>query len=628
MNQSPSKQHYWNIGILCALFLILPVLKFSINFKGLNDLASMDQAQIARQLARGEGMTTKFIRPIDLATSSRTAKVKAQKETQKLNKQAQKSGQETASEPINVPVELNVHALPDTANAPLNIIANALALKLTGTDDFEDWKMPAGHHIYTPDRIIASVSLFFFLASIIVTYFLIARLFDASISIITCSLILLSDLFLQFSISGLPQMLMLFLFSTGMLFLFAAIEKKSRHSSFLTQLLLASVFFALVPLAGWVGIWIFIGFLIFAGIHFKPYGLYCLPAIFILLLFSSWSMYHNYTHTGSFFGIDIFSIYQGIVGSDENIMRALSQQDIPFHPRGMLALVAGNIQVQTTKLLMHMGGILVVPFFFLALFHPFKKQSVNSFKWSVFVIWICSAIGMALYSPSDSSLNSTQLQTLIAPLFTAFGLSILFVMLGRIISKRQDLKALKPLVIFAVILVSSGSFLLSIPQSLKVGLLTTQSGFPNWPPYLPLALNSSLHDNSSPEKVIASDQPWAVAWYADRTSMWLPRKKETFTALEDILKAHNSSISGLLISPVSHNTPGGLKNILAKYGDFAFFSMEGPWMATHNAYGQYLMKEMDANISDDIIFKRFAHSKSRIFLVGYDLIYYCETPDK
>ena len=63
-------QTQFDTGILIRrslFFLILIILTlgnlFTL-FRGLNSPQAMDQAQIAREIARGNGFTTKFIRPI------------------------------------------------------------------------------------------------------------------------------------------------------------------------------------------------------------------------------------------------------------------------------------------------------------------------------------------------------------------------------------------------------------------------------------------------------------------------------------------------------------------------------------------------------------------------------------
>jgi len=76
------------------------------------------------------------------------------------------------------------------------------------------WEMDYQHQqLYPPDVAIAGVGLLFFLLSVLVQYFVAWRLFDKRMATFAVALMLICDQFWRFSMSGLPQMLMLFLFS-------------------------------------------------------------------------------------------------------------------------------------------------------------------------------------------------------------------------------------------------------------------------------------------------------------------------------------------------------------------------------------------------------------------------------
>jgi hypothetical protein len=68
---------------------------------------------------------------------------------------------------------------------------------------------------------------------------------------------------------------------------------------------------------------------------------------------------------------------------------------------------------------------------------------------------------------------------------------------------------------------------------------------------LPRALSTTLHDATAEDEIIFSDQPWAVAWYADRISIWLPRRIDEFEDLEKLAEDQNLKPVGILVSPVS-----------------------------------------------------------------------------
>jgi hypothetical protein len=86
-------------------------------------------------------------------------------------------------------------------------------------------------------------------------------------------------------------------------------------------------------------------------------------------------------------------------------------------------------------------------------------------------------------------------------------------------------------------------------------MLITASGRVQWPPYIPpyIAVLGQKDGWTEPDEVIASDMPWAVAWYADRKSLWLPDTIATFMDMHDYDRLH-ADIVGLYLTPVSGDT--------------------------------------------------------------------------
>lgn len=59
--------------IILILLLAITGVQYFFNFNGLNASAAMDQAQIARNVARGQGMATNWLRPIQMVSGSTRA---------------------------------------------------------------------------------------------------------------------------------------------------------------------------------------------------------------------------------------------------------------------------------------------------------------------------------------------------------------------------------------------------------------------------------------------------------------------------------------------------------------------------------------------------------------------------
>jgi len=96
--------------------------------------------------------------------------------------------------------------------------------------------------------------------------------------------------------------------------------------------------------------------------------------------------------------------------------------------------------------------------------------------------------------------------------------------------------------------------LLSLPQQIVRGFKAdTKGGFPHFPPYHPKTFNWTLADNTTPQDIIITDIPWAVAWYADRISVWLPKNLEQIEEIEEIASSQQTPVQGIVISPYSFN---------------------------------------------------------------------------
>lgn len=246
--------------IILILLLAITGVQYFFNFNGLNASAAMDQAQIARNVARGQGMATNWLRPIQMVSGSTRAGLNP------FLSDAQIREQETIlagqGESLVNPEKFNPYALRDTRNAPLNILVEAAVFKVAGVHKFDLWSMTGSSMIYLPDRIVAGISCMFFILAVLSCYYILHQMFDVTIASFTCLTMILSNLFLQYATSGLPQMMMLFFFAWGIHFLSTALQNREEKRKFLMPLIYSSICFSCVCLTGWIGLWPMAGFLI------------------------------------------------------------------------------------------------------------------------------------------------------------------------------------------------------------------------------------------------------------------------------------------------------------------------------------------------------------------------------
>jgi hypothetical protein len=540
--------------VLFFILLIgLSLLYLLVTFRGLDSPKGMDQAQIARELARNKGFSSKVLRPVSIWKNAQV-----------------NNGQPLLSD-----------ARRDTYHAPLHPILLAAVLKAVDGGNMDKWRMADNDTVFQLDRVVAATAVICFLMAIGVNYLLISRIFDAKIGGVTALLMLLCDLNWQYSQTGLPQMFMLLLFSCACFFAYRAVEATEEGRIALVPALIAGAFFGLLALTHWMAIWIILGFAIYAGFFLRPRGAAGLSALVIVVLLSIWPLLKNKEYSGSIGGTAIFAVYNGLGTSEDEIMRTYDIGDTHLPLQNLPFKIVRTILLQAGDLYVNLGSILTAPFFFLALMHPFKRRSIANFRWCLLLMWLFGAIGMSIFGLSGSSTDPNQMHVLFAPLFAAYGLAFVAILWSRL-KLPTEVPQLRNAHFVVVVLVSAGPLLLDLPRQIKSGL-TGNTQVPHWPPYFPSALNIGLAELTLEKEIVVSDQPWAVAWYADRTSLWLPKRLDDFTGrggekgfkgLEKLAAEQDTPVAGFLISPYSHSTKPMFR-VYREYQDWAPLVLDG-----------------------------------------------------
>ena len=477
-------------------------------FRGLSHSKAMDQAQVARELARGNGFTTKFIRPCAM--------------TQLLtNKGA-------------IPPD----RFPDTYNAPLNPWINSLFLPITKSS----WIMTTkSDPVYSSDRLLAIVSVLFFILSIGVNYLTARRLFDERLAFFAAWAMIICEPFWQYAISGLPQMLMLLLFSGAVYMLVRATEAKQEGGNPTPWIALAGLLFGLLALAHGLTVWIFMGALLFTAFLFRPLGKH---ALIMLLVFAAcyapW-MVRNYSVCGSPFGLAPYTVFYTIRGSESKVMRATELVLTGLTPISFRNKIQDQTLLQLGNLYRDIGFNFVALTFFITLLHIYKRPLIGQFRWGILLMFLFAVLGMSVFGCSDEdALKSNNLTLLFAPVMTFYGMAYILYLWSQ---WQINIRVLN--IAFVVLIYG----LLGLP--LLRDLLIPPGGMVQWPPYIPpyiSLLNKWTNDN----EIIASDMPWGVAWYADRKSLWLPLTINDFIAFNDYNRLGDRLI-GLYLTPVSGN---------------------------------------------------------------------------
>jgi hypothetical protein len=572
-------------------------------FRGLNAPHAMDQAQIARELARGNGFTTKMIRP--------AAYDQAQKQ----------AGGGTVS----------MMGFQDTYNSPLNPLLNAVVFKMIGADNADAWTMNKTQMVFPLDRVVAGVCTICFLLAIGVNYLLFSRIFDAKIAGVCAILMLFSEVFWDYSLSGLPQMLMLLLFSCGIYFVYRAVEATAEGRIGMTPAIIAGVFFTLLSLTHWMTVWIALGYIIYAAIALRPRGVVGVSVLALLLIAGIGPVLRNLGVTGEPFGTAYLTLYNGLGdGSEESVMRTADLTSQPLVYDGLVSKILRTTLLQSTDIIPFLAGIIIAPLFFLSLLHPFKRAAIANFRWAILLMWLTTAFGLALFGISREKLDPNQLHLLFAPIMTAYGLAFISILWSRleIVATTPLLRNVHHIVIIAICALP---LILSLPSKIRVGItVRDKGGIPHWPPYFAPKLNgqeingekSGLRLWTNDKQTIFSDQPWATAWYADRVSIWLPPTVKSFELLESAAADLQTPVAGILISPTSHGS-GPISDVTNRYRDFTSLVLNGRVLLSTYQGGNQGITIFDKDPKISSIAKRYTYLEP---LVGMDMVFYSDRP--
>jgi hypothetical protein len=495
-------------GLLVVGMITVAVI-YMYNFRGLATSQAMDQAQIGRALASGQAWHTNFARPRAVG-------------------QLQEHGKD-------VPRRIWL----DTYNAPLPPLIDAIALFPIKSRLIMTERDP----VYVGDKAIALMSILLFFASIVVLFFTACRLFDQKLALLACGLVLICDMLWQYSLSGLPQMLLLFLFNATVYALVRAVEARNRGGRVGPWLAAMGAGFGLMALAHALTIWMFLAALILCMFFFRPrYWAASIVLAAFLIIYTPW-LARNYIVCGNPAGVAIYSALDGIGHSEAGWMRRVQFDPGGIGPANFRDKITSNLISQTGRIFVYLGWSVVALAFFAALLHAFKRRETGTVRWFILTMWAGAVLGMAVFGMSEEQdVAANQLHLLFFPLMTCYGLAYLLVQWNRLgINLR-----------LARIAFITGLFLICgfpIITSLYSMVLGSPKPVVRYPPYLPPSI-ASLNSWTKPEEVIASDMPWAVAWYANRRSLWVPDAVKTFNDLGDY-EVLGGPVNSLYLTPIS-----------------------------------------------------------------------------
>jgi len=509
-----------------ALAVALALVHIFVTFRGLSSADGMNQAQLARQIARTNSYQTKVIQPYAWAQMGKAAKT------------------------------VSPLAMPETTQLPVQPLLWSVAFRIM---------QPLGSYtpnsggspIYFFDRVIACFGVAAWLLTIFLTHGAARRLFDENVAAIAAIALLVCQPGWDLAVSGASRSLMVMLFAMAFRLYASAGARAAEGRSVGLVMVLLGVICGIMVLTHVLAWWIVLGIIIGVAV-FLPGGRLgaVIVAAFPVIAFSAlawWNM----------------KLCGDPLGGAKALFQA--QSSVIHH-----SLVMRDWAPALSGLYAHMGYLVPAMLFFTALIHRFRRTEVGAARWMVAVVFGLVAIGMGLIGLSDKDKDDNALYFVLVPAMCVFGSAMLVVLWSRVQSGTQFLSRWGvPLI---ALLISALPMMVNLPVFMKFGLSMGSKITPHWPPYVPdhAAL---LHTMVEEDEILFSDAPAFIAWYGDLPCANLPYRRADLAAMQATAQERKARVAGIIITPVSAACERFSDIFTGPYGEWRDIVIRGPMFA-------------------------------------------------
>lgn len=454
---------------LAALFVYL--VYAGAHARELADPNAMDYAQIARHLARGEGFTTSFIRPLSLAHVQ------------------------------------NISHHPDLSYPPLHPLWMSLFFRLGG----------ANHRMAAWSCGVA------YLLSLPLVYLLAVRLFDRRVALLALALYGVNYLSLQYAVSGLEVSLAALLVTVLLLALYAYLHAEN-PSPVLAGL--CGVAMGLVCLVKYVYLALLLPVLLVVLLRRgeKRYAeaLLCL-AMFAVVL-APWAL-----RNAQVAGNPLFTLRSAEIPSNTLTYKgqSLYRKYVSPVPAGMVFLAKHPreawmklrpLTLSIYDAVPNLGGPFVAAFFIAGVFMRFRDETLGTLR-AAHYAWIV-LVGLALCLLSADA----RLLVPLSPLVVIVAAGCFWALLDRLVEPVQGPKLKRRVMTLSIVGLLAACWY-------PVGAMTMTME----PRDTEAAENvRGLCETLATKEVspVYTDQPWVLAWYGEIDAIWLPQTEDDLHALE------------------------------------------------------------------------------------------------
>ena len=534
-------------GVVYGAAIVLALLHVFVTFRGLSSAAGMEQAQLARELARGHGYQTKVIRPYAWA---------------RLNASEKKA---------------SAAAMPEITQPPLQPLLWAPVFKML--ERHHSYEPTKNGSIYMLDRAIACMGATGFLLTLLWTHGAARKLFDDSVAGVATLCLLVCEPLWQLAVSGSPLALLMPLFALTFRLMVSAQMRLQEGQGITVQALLVGLLAGLMLLTHWLALWLVAGLVLGAAFTLSGRrGAVILIAVPPLLALAGWGWWLTGT-CGDLLGGAKTLFQAHLLTIDPSMLqREYSITTQPVFVDDLLRKLAVNWRYQLAQGYAYLGLLAPAALFFVALLHRFRRRETVRACQTLAIIFALVALGLGLLGLPDKTEDDNALYIVLAPAMAVFGTAMLALLWARLQgSQNPSFWARLGFGIIAVC-VSALPMVSELPARVKEGLWLRGRIYPHWPPYLPDRV-TILRRLVEPDEVLFADAPWFVAWYADFPTAWLPVKRSDFAALNEKIESTGGRVAGIIVTPLSSRVSHLHEVFAGPYSEWPDLIFCGPLLA-------------------------------------------------
>lgn len=532
---------WFRLGLFCVLVIVVIGFYHSIRFLGLRDREAMDIAQLARNLSRGNGYVTQFVRPLDVWY------------LHSIGRPSLEAGRNSIPElwtpplyPMTVaavfrgiPPRSDLTQASKVLELPPQQLPSLEAGNTMGLEKLLRLYEIARNFMLRMDRTLVLVAWLFFMVGLAIVYLLARDVFDHRVAVLSVFLYLFCDPLLDDCIAGLPTAFLSMLFMLATYGIFKAekwAEAGKSNRWIYGALTAAALAVGLGTLTQYSFASILIPLLVYVGVSFRARGwqgkvALCLGVFVIVLV--PW-VARNWRVSQTLFGLSRFELSEGLRLNYQTEIKPGQLQRVygigtRIRPAAVVKKLFLNSRELYEKTLKDIGSNYLIAFFLASLLHRFRRDEVFRLRRLIFWTLLTCVLWLGLAGPSKHNPL-----TMFFPLIIIYGCAFFFVMFERLqFRRRWERRAFVGM--FAVLNVLP--FLYTILPPARTS---------PYPPY-DSGVIAAVGNTFREDEIVATDMPWAMAWYADKTALWAPFDRADYLAINDEIR----SIAGIFVTPVT-----------------------------------------------------------------------------